>query len=588
MNRYKRVLRLIWSLLKTRRLLFLAGFLLVIINRMAGLALPASTRFVIDNILGKREIYKLPWVVVLLLLATVIQSMASLGVSHILSKGGQKMIAELRIRIQAHIGLLPVSFYDENRVGTLVSRIMSDVEGVRSLLGTGFVEFLGSLVTSLFALILLLRINVFMTLSTAVFIAIFVYLFARQLKILWPIYDQRSRTLAEVTGRLAESLGGVRIVKGFDAEAHESEEFAMGITRILAVLIRAISAEGVLAVLSQVTASGLGIWVLYEGIHLVIQGQLTLGGYFTYNLLLVYMIAPLTMAVSSGMQLTEAVVGVHRALDVLEREREHETPERITEIGDIRGRVAFDHVIFGYDKNKPVLHNISFVAQPNQVLALVGPSGSGKSTMASLICAFHTPQAGQVTVDGIDLSNVKLSSYRRQLGVVLQDSFLFQGTIRENVVFAKLDATEEQVLTACRLAGVSDFAEQFPDKYETVVGERGVRLSGGQKQRIAIARALLVNPRILILDEATSNLDFESEQMIQAGLTHLMRDRTTVIIAHRLSMVQSADQILVIENGRIAERGTHDSLYASSSAYRKLYDNQRLNPKLAGQSQITA
>lgn len=573
-RRLGNVLAFVWSVLKTRRLLFAAGLGFMVINRVASLVLPATTRFVIDDIIIKRHIQKLPWIIVLVLAATAVQSLTSLAMALILSKGGQQIIAELRIKLRTHIGLLPVAFYDQHLVGTLVARIMSDVEGVRNLMGTGIVDFIGSLLTALLAFIMLLRLSPAITAVTALFIAVFVFSLLRLLRIIWPLYKLRARTLAQISGRLTESLGGVRVVKGFDAEDQEAGQFATSIRHLLTLFLRAITTESLMTLLSQIVGSLLGVWAVYAGVHMVFAGKLSLGSYMTYNIFLAYIIAPLTMAVTAGMQLTDAVVGIERALEVLQEQREHENPERTVSIGELGGRIVFDHVTFGYDRNQPVLHDVSFVAEPNHITALVGPSGSGKTTIANLICAFYGPQAGQVSVDGVDLNSVTLTSYRRQLGVVFQDSFLFHGTIRENVAFARPHATEEQIRAACRIARIDEFAERFPNKYDTIVGERGVKLSGGQKQRVSIGRALLRDPRILILDEATSNLDSESEQMIQEALAYLMQNRTTIVIAHRLSTIRGADQILVVERGRIVERGTHDELYSARSRYREHYDRQ--------------
>lgn len=565
---------LVWSLLKARRLTFLVGLLLMLVNRVARLAVPATTRFIVDDIIGKKDLSKIPWIIAAIMAALTVQIFTSLGMAHTLSKGGQRIVAELRVRIRSHMGRLPISFYDGNRVGALTSRIMSDVEGVRNLIGSGLVEFLGSLLTAAIASVMLLRISPAITAVSGLLTSVFMYSFFRLLKVLWPIYGQRSQILAEVTARLTESLGGVRVVKGFDAEAYEAEEFEMGSGRILAIFVRTINAETLISLLSQVTTGLLGVWVFYRGAHMVIAGTLSLGNYLTYNILLAYILAPLSTAVTEGVRFADAIAGVERALEVLDEETEHDSPERNIDIGRIDGQISFTDVIFGYDKHKPVLHNLSFVAGPNQVIALVGPSGSGKSTIASLICGFHSPQIGKVAVDGVDLRTVKLTSYRRQLGVVFQESFLFRGTIRENVAFAQPDATEEQVLAACRIARVDEFAETFTDKYETLVGERGVTLSGGQRQRVSIARALLRNPRLLILDEASSSLDYKSEAMVQEALAALMRGRTTVVIAHRLSTVRRADLILVVDNGRIVERGTHDELLAAHGKYRSFYDQQ--------------
>jgi ABC-type multidrug transport system fused ATPase/permease subunit len=573
-GRTRRILALVWSLVKTRRLLFLFGLLLVVISQIAGLVLPGTTAFIVDTIIGRKQYNKLPIVVGLVLMAMVVQSFASLGREQILSKGGYALIAELRMRIQAHIIRLPVAFYEQYRVGELVSRIMTDVEGIRHFIGAGLVQLLGGTITAMLAFVVLLHINVRLTAITGVFMVIFIYSLARLLATMWPVYKQRSQTVAEITGRLAESLGGVRVVKGFNAEAHEAEQFATHATEMSAIFVRVITGESILNLLSQLAASLLGVWVIYAGVHMEADGSLSLGNYMTYNLFLIYMIAPLPMSVIAGRQLIEAMVGIDRSLQVLRQEREHDQAQRRVTLGNIKGHIVFEHVSFAYEEGRPVLNDLSFVAEPNQVLALVGPSGAGKSTIASLICAFYDPQSGRVTVDDINLRDMKLTSYRSQLGVVLQENFLFCGSIRENVAFARLDAKDEEVLSACRAACVDEFAEQLPNKYETVVGERGVKLSGGQRQRISIARALLGNPRILILDEATSSLDAVSEQLVQGALATLMLGRTTVVIAHRLSTIRRADQILFLKAGRILERGTHDELYARHSHYRRFFDQQ--------------
>ena len=571
---FYKILILTWSLLRTRRSMFLTGLLLLFINRASGLVIPATTRFIIDDIIGHREVQKLPRIIAILLATAAVQAFSALGTAQVLSKGGQRIVGEFRMKVQAHVGLLPLSFHDATRSGELVSRIMSDVEGIRNLLGTGIADFLGSLTTAMLAFAMLVRISPRLALLASVCVCAFVFSFRGLLKRLWPIYAERGQAVSEVVGRLNESLSGIRVVKAFDAENFEAEQFAGGIRKVVGILMLAIETESRLTLLSQLTTSLLAIGVVYVGVQMVLSGGLTLGGYLTCNLLLAYILTPLATAVTAGLQLTEAGVGVQRALSILDQEREQDNAKRSVELGQIRGRVSFDSVSFAYTEGKPVLHEVSFVAEPNQMIALIGPSGAGKSTIANLICGFHTAQNGQVAVDGIDLKTVTLRSYRRQLGVVSQDTFLFHGTIRENVAFAKPDATEDQIMAVCHDAYVSEFADRFPGKYDTVVGERGVRLSGGQKQRVSIARALLANPRVLILDEATSNLDLESEQLIQVALANLMRGRTTLVIAHRLSTIRHADQILVLEAGRIVERGTHESLYTAGARYRSLHDRQ--------------
>src|SRR6202034_157713 len=389
------------------------------------------------------------------------------------------------------------------------------------------------------------------------------------------IFRERSKITGEVTGRLTESLGGVRVVKGYHAEQREAGVFTLGVMRLLYTLMKSLTATSLLSLAATTVLGVVGGLVMLIGGHQVIGHHMTTGGYFQYTMLLAYMIAPVFQVVAIGTQLTEAVAGLDRTMEILGERDEFADPARVHKLGEIVGEVRFDDVRFGYEKEKPVLHGISFEARPGSVTALVGSSGSGKSTIISLICAFHKPDSGQVLVDGIDLSTVRLDSYRSQLGVVLQESFLFDGTIKENVMFSHPEATDEEFLNACRIARVDEFAERFPDGYETIVGERGVKLSGGQRQRLSIARALLAAPRILVLDEATSSLDSESEAMIQHGLSFLMQGRTTFVIAHRLSTIRRADQILVIEDGRILERGTHDELYALGGRYFDLYMRQQ-------------
>jgi subfamily B ATP-binding cassette protein MsbA len=484
------------------------------------------------------------------------------------------MIADLRKQVQQHIGLLPVSFYDSNRTGTLVSRIMTDVEGVRNLIGTGLVEFIGGIMTAVLAFAVLLHTSRKITLIVFAVIAVFVVILQRAFKTIRPIFRERGKINAEVTGRLTESLGGVRVVKGYHAERREAGVFAQGVQRLLDNVMRSLTATSALSFAATTVLGIVGGMVMLLGGHEVLNHQLTLGDYFQYNMFLAFMIAPVFQMVNIGTQLTEAVAGLDRTIEILNEMDEFNDPKRTVSLSEIHGDVSFDDVRFSYEKDKPVLHGISFEARPGTVTALVGSSGSGKSTIISLVCGFHSPDSGLVLVDGVDLSTARLDSYRSQLGVVLQESFLFDGTIRENVVFSYPDATEEQFLDACRIARVDEFAERFPDGYDTVVGERGVKLSGGQRQRLSIARAILADPRILILDEATSSLDSESEQMIQHGLSYLMQGRTTFVIAHRLSTIRRADQILVVESGVILERGTHETLYALGGRYYDLYTRQ--------------
>jgi ABC-type multidrug transport system fused ATPase/permease subunit len=491
-----------------------------------------------------------------------------------LSKAGQRLIAELRMKVQAHIGRLPVAFYDENRTGTLVARIMTDVEGVRNLIGTGVVDFIGGVLTAIFAFCFLIFLSVQMTLVTFVILLLFGFILQRAFRTIRPIFRERAKINAEVTGRLTESLGGVRVVKGYHAEDSEARVFASGANRLLQNVISSLTAQSLMALASTAVLGIVGALVMYLGAHQVVAGHLTTGGYVTYVMFLAFMIAPIAQLVSIGTQLTEAMAGLDRTHEILGEGQEDSEPTRVHKLDTITGDVAFRDVTFAYEPGKPVLHGISFESKPGTVTALVGSSGSGKSTIISLICGFHNPSTGEILIDGVDLSTARLSSYREQLGVVLQETFLFDGSIRENILFSRPNATEEQLMEACRIARVDEFAERFPEKYETIVGERGVKLSGGQRQRLSIARAILADPRILILDEATSSLDSESEAMIQNGLNFLMQGRTTFVIAHRLSTIRRADQILVVEQGLIVERGTHEELYQMGGRYYDLYTRQ--------------
>jgi subfamily B ATP-binding cassette protein MsbA len=451
---------------------------------------------------------------------------------------------------------------------------MSDVEGVRNLIGTGLVEFVGGLLTAVLALGVLLSINTPMTLITAGVLIGFTFILNQAFTTMRPIFRERGKISAEVQGRLTESLGAVRTVKGYHAEKREQGVFAGGVQRLLDNVLATLTAQSVMQLSSSLLLGVVGAIIMYVGTRHILGGTLTLGGYFTYTIFLGFLIAPIFQIVSIGTQLTESLAGLERTREVLSEKPEDTDPRRIVALGPIRGDVAFEHVDFAYEADKPVLKDVSFVAPAGTVTALVGSSGSGKSTMIGLVSAFHSPDAGVITVDGHDLSAVRLDTYRTQLGVVLQDTFLFGGTIRENVAFSRPQASEAQIRQACVTARVDEFADRFPDGLDTVVGERGVKLSGGQRQRVSIARAILADPRILILDEATSSLDSESEALIQAGLQHLMQGRTTFVIAHRLSTIRRADQILVVEDGRIVERGNHETLHALGGRYRELYDRQ--------------
>jgi len=564
----------VWALIKPRRGLLALGFVLMAVNRVAALVLPASTKYFVDNVIGKRQIQLLTPIVLAVLSATILQGLTSFTLTQLLSKSAQKMITELRRQVQAHIGRLSISFYDANKTGVLVSRIMSDVEGVRNLIGTGLVEFVGGLMTAIFALVYLIHTSVLMTGLAFGILLVFGGIISKAFKTIRPIFRARPKINAEVTGRLTESLGGVRVVKGYHAEEREEKVFSAGVQRLLDNVLKTLTATSLMS-LSGAGLMGLVSALIMEfGGHKVLSGGMTLGQFFAFNIFLGLLVAPVFQIVAIGTQITEAITGLERTREILNETQEDADPRRTVKLDRITGYVAMENVSFAYDSRKEVLHDVSFQSEPGTVTALVGPSGAGKSTIIGLIAAFYVPASGRVLVDGADLSTVKLDSYRTQLGVVLQETFLFDGTIRENVAFARPDASEDEIMAACRIARVDEFAESFEKKYDTVVGERGVKLSGGQKQRVSIARAILADPRILILDEATSSLDSESEALIQEGLRYLMRGRTTFVIAHRLSTIRRAEQILVVEAGRINERGTHESLYAAGGRYFDLYTKQ--------------
>ena len=564
----------IWQLVHPRRALLALGFGLMLINRVSGLVLPYSTKYLIDDVIGKRHFRLLYPLVGIVLAATLVQGLTSFALTQTLSKAAQKLIAELRRRVQEHVGRLSVSYYDANKTGVLVARIMSDVEGVRNLIGTGLVDFVGGLLTAVIAFAVLIRISPVMTGIAFTFLLVFGVGLRKAFRTIRPIFRERAKINAEVTGRLTESLGGVRVVKGYHAEDREHHVFSLGVERLLQNVFKTLTATSVMSLSSSTLMGVIGAIVMFMGTRQILDGRLTLGGFFTYTMFLGYLAAPLFQVVGIGTQITEAVAGLERTREVLTETPENEDPNRTVTLPEVRGEVVFEDVTFAYEQKKTVLHDISFRARPGTVTALVGSSGSGKSTIIGLIAAFHTPKVGKVLIDAVDLSTVRLESYRTQLGMVLQDSFLFDGSIRENVAFSKPDATEEEILRACAIARVDEFAERFDQQYDTIIGERGVKLSGGQRQRVSIARAILANPRILILDEATSSLDSESEALIQEGLSYLMQGRTTFVIAHRLSTIRRADQILVVEDGRIVERGTHQSLYGLGGRYYELYTKQ--------------
>jgi ABC-type multidrug transport system fused ATPase/permease subunit len=564
----------IYALLHPRRGMLLLGLVLVTVNRVAGLVLPGSSKYLFDNVIDKHQVRLLVPIVLAVVGATLLQGITSFTLTQILSKSAQRMITDMRKQVQAHIGRLPVAYYDANKTGVLVSRIMSDVEGIRNLIGTGLVEFVGGVLTAVLALIILLRTSALMTLVAFAILVGFALFLNKAFAAIRPIFRARPKINAEVTGRLTESLGGVRVVKGYHAEDREEQIFAGGAQRLLDNVLKTLTTTSLMSLSGASLMGIVSAIIMYLGARQVLSGTMTKGDLIAYSAYLVLMVAPVFQIVNIGTQITEAITGLERTREILNEPKEDQDPKRSVTLPRIKGRVKFDDVHFSYEANKEVLHGISFDSQPGTVTALVGPSGSGKSTIIGLISAFYVPTQGRISVDGVDIATVRLSSYRTQLGVVLQESFLFDGSIRENVTYARPDATEEEIMAACRIARVDEFAENFEKKYDTVVGERGVKLSGGQKQRVSIARAILADPRILILDEATSSLDSESEALIQEGLKYLMRGRTTFVIAHRLSTIRRAEQILVIQDGRILERGTHESLYRTQGRYFDLYNKQ--------------
>ncbi|PYU00089.1 MAG: ABC transporter permease [Acidobacteria bacterium] len=564
----------IWALLRPRKGILFLGFLLMTINRLCGLVLPASTKFLVDNVFAAHQMRLLMPIVLSVIAATLIQGLSSFTLTQLLSKSAQRMISDMRKRVQAHIGRLSVSYYDSHKTGELVSRIMSDVEGIRNLIGTGLVEFLGGLMTAVFALVILLKISTLMTLVAFGILIFFGFGISKAFATIRPIFRARPKINAEVTGRLTESLGGVRVVKGYHAEEREEKVFGAGVQRLLENVLKTLTATSLMSLSGTSLIGIVSAIVMYISAHRILAGTMTAGMFFMYSAFLAMLVTPVFQIVAIGTQLTEAITGLERTREILNLRPEDEDEGRNNTIGRLVGEVVFENVDFSYEAGKQILFDINFEALPGTVTALVGPSGAGKSTIIGLIAAFYKPERGRILVDGIDLATIKLSSYRTQLGVVLQDTFLFDGTIRENVAFARPEASEDEIMAACRIARVDEFAESFEKKYDTVVGERGVKLSGGQKQRVSIARAILADPRILILDEATSSLDSESEALIQEGLRYLMRGRTTFVIAHRLSTIRRAEQILVVEAGRIIERGTHQSLYALGGRYYDLYTRQ--------------
>ena len=550
------------------------GLALMLVSRIAGLVLPFSSKFLIDDVLGKQQLDKLVPLALAVGAATVVQAITSFALSQIVSIAAQRAISDMRVEIQRHVLRLPVSFFDATKSGVLISRVMSDAEGVRNLIGTGLVQLTGGLLTATIALGVLFYLNWHLTASTIIVLLAFGAMMAVAFKRLRPLFRKRSEINAEVTGRLGEALGGIRTVKVYTAEPREERIFADGIERLFRNVASTITGTSAVGAATTVIVGVIGVLMIIVGGRSIAGGSMTLGDFVMYIFFIGLVAAPLVQIASIGTQVSEAFAGLDRIREIRQTATEDQEDAHREAIPEIVGDVAFEQVSFEYVPGVPVLRDVSFATPAGTTTALVGSSGAGKSTLIGLVTAFNRPTSGRVLVDGRDVATLRLRNYRANLGVVMQDNFLFDGTIRENIAFAKPDATDEEVRAVSRIAHCDEFIEKFEAKYDTIVGERGVKLSGGQRQRVAIARAILADPRILILDEATSSLDSESEALIRDGLRSLRRGRTTFVIAHRLSTIESADQILVIEEGRVIERGTHDELLASNGRYRQLYDKQ--------------
>ncbi|GLQ87939.1 ABC transporter ATP-binding protein [Dyella flagellata] len=567
-------LPLVWELVRPRRYRLLLGLAMLLVSRAAGLVIPYAPKLVIDTVIGEHQYYLLRPLFAVLIAAVLLQGMTNYALNQLLSIEGRRLITDMRCRVQAHISKLPVAFFDTTKTGMLVSRVMTDVNGIQNLVGQGLIELLGGLITAAFVLIILFHISLPLTLITLGFLAALCGFLGVCFKLIRPLFRESGRIASEVTGRLVESFSGIRLVKGYRAETREQRVFAAGANRLQENAIKTVTLGSVMGTVAIMDVRFMSAVVLCVGAQQAIAHHITAGSLFSYLMYLAIVVAPITQMASFGTQLAEALAGLDRTREILSVQPEDQAPERTASMASVQGHIQFRDVTFEYEQDKPVLHGVTFEAKPGTVTALVGPSGSGKSTITALISAFYKPSRGKVLVDGVDLDTVRLSSYRPSLGIVPQESFLFDGTIRENVAFSTRNRSEEAFLHACHLAHVDEFADHLENKYETTIGERGVRLSGGQRQRISIARAILAAPKILILDEATSNLDSESEAFIQDSLRHLMKDRTTFVIAHRLSTARQADQILVVEAGRIVEHGTHASLYAQKGRYFDLYSKQ--------------
>jgi ABC-type multidrug transport system fused ATPase/permease subunit len=565
-----------WALVRAQRGPLAVGLVLMVIGRLAGFVLPASSKVLIDNVIGEGQAGLLIPLALAAGAATIVQAAASFGLAQIVSIAAQRAIRDMRTAVQAHVIRLPVAYFDSTKSGTLISRIMNDAEGIRNLVGTGIVHLVGGLVTATLALAVLLWLNWMLTLGAVVLLAAFALVIGWSMKALRPIFRERWQVESEVSGRLGEALGGVRLLKVYVAEERERGIFHSGVDRLFSIIARSITGTSAVGAFSTVIVGAISVLIIIVGGRAIMAGTMTLGDLVMYVFFVGLMVAPLVQIANIGTQLSEAFAGLDRIREIRSMATEDDEDESRSPIDELEGDVAFEQVDFEYEAGVPVLRDVSFGAPAGTTTALVGPSGAGKSTLINLVMAFARPTNGRVLVDGRDLADLRLRDFRRRLGVVMQDNILFDGTIRENIAFAKPDATDEEVAAAARIAHCDEFIGRFENGYDTIVGERGVKLSGGQRQRVAIARAIVADPRILILDEATSSLDSESEAMIRDGLAALRRGRTTFVIAHRLSTIQSADQILVMDGGEIVERGTHGELLYEGGLYRRLYEKQRL------------
>ena len=557
-----------------RRNLVFVGLILIIIRSLSGFVLPLQSKVLFDEVVPNKDYNQLYILIVIIIGAILVQAVTSFLLTKVLSIQAQYLISELRAEVQKKVLTLPISFFDNTKSGALVSRIMSDVEGVRNLIGTGLVQLIGGSFTAIVTLVILIKMNVWMTLFTFVPLSIFGLIALKSFKYIRPIFRARGKINAEVKGRLTETLGGIRVIKAFNAEEQETKIFEKGVADIFTNVKKSMTATAIMTSSSTFLIGVATTGVMGIGGYYMIQGVMTFGDLFKFTTLLAFMVAPIVQMSNIGSQLTEALAGLDRTEELMNMAAEEDDAERTIELEETKGEIIFDDVSFAYEEGKEVLNNINFKVPAGSVTALVGSSGSGKSTIAGLSATFLNPKSGKITIDNQDMSKVKLSSYRKNLGVVLQDEFLFEGSIRENILFPRPNATEEELQNAVKAAYVNEFTDRFDDGLDTLIGERGVKLSGGQRQRLAIARAILANPKIIILDEATSNLDTESEALIQKSLSELVKDRTTIVIAHRLSTIKKADQILVIEAGKIAERGTHEELIEAKGRYYDLYTYQ--------------